>query len=189
MMATLTAFAALRLVAAWIMMLGGARGPLFDRRLFAGQLAYALPFGLAMLVAIPQQYAHQYVVASAVAPALFAIYAAGCFDPPFVDLLYTPTGEVLMVRLGALEKQGRAGESVAAFREASGHLARYLLPWHRAAVGDRARVHRGGFGERFAASATIFRIWLARHPARTLPDRRARCARATRRATCSGRTS
>ena len=56
---------------------GRGRGPLFDRRLFAEQLAYALPFGLAMLVAIPQQYAHQYVVASTVAPALFAIYAAG----------------------------------------------------------------------------------------------------------------
>jgi O-antigen/teichoic acid export membrane protein len=169
MMATLTTFAAIRLVAAWIVMLRGTRGPLFDRRLFAEQLAYAVPFGLAMLVAIPQQYAHQYVVASAVAPALFAIYAAGCFDPPFVDLLYTPTGEVLMVRLGALDREGRAGESVAAFREASGHLARYLLPgvvflW---AIAPEFVV--AAFGERFAASATIFRIWLLAIPLGIFP--------------------
>ncbi|WP_242360297.1 MULTISPECIES: oligosaccharide flippase family protein [unclassified Anaeromyxobacter] len=164
MMTTLTLLAALRLVAAWAVMLGGKRGPLLDRRLFAGQLAYAFPFGMAMLVAIPQQYAHQYVVASTVGPALFAIYAAGCFDPPFVDLLYTPTGEVLMVRLGALEKAGRAGESVAVFREAAGHLARYLLPgvvflW---AIAPDFVV--AVFGERFAASATIFRVWLLAIP-------------------------
>lgn len=169
MMATLTAFAALRLGAAWVVMLGRSRGPLFDRRALAGQLAYALPFGLAMLVAIPQQYAHQYVVASAVAPALFAIYAAGCFDPPFVDLLYTPTGEVLMVRLGALDQDGRAGERVAAFREAAGHLARYLLPgvvflW---AIAPDFVV--AAFGERFAASATIFRIWLLAIPLGIFP--------------------
>jgi O-antigen/teichoic acid export membrane protein len=169
MMATLTAFAALRLVTTWVMMLGGTRGPVFDRRLFAGQLAYALPFGLAMLVAIPQQYAHQYVVASSVAPALFAIYAAGCFDPPFVDLLYTPTGEVLMVRLGALEKQGRAGESVAAFREASGHLARYLLPWIVLLWAIAPEFILAVFGERFAASATIFRVWLLAIPLGIFP--------------------
>ena len=164
MMATLTAFAALRLVATWIVMVGRGRGPIFDRRLFAGQLAYALPFGMAMLIAIPQQYAHQYVVASTVAPALFAIYAAGCFEPPFVDLLYTPTGEVLMVRLGALEKEGRAGESVAAFREASAHLARYLLPGVMLLWAIAPEFVVAAFGERFAASATIFRVWLLAIP-------------------------
>jgi O-antigen/teichoic acid export membrane protein len=164
MMLALTALAALRLVAAWVVMLAPTRGPIFERRLFASQLAYALPFGLAMLLAIPQQYAHQFVVASTVAPALFAIYAAGCFDPPFVDLLYTPTGEVLMVRLGALERDGRRAESAAAFREASAHLARFLLPgvvflW---AIAPQFVV--AVFGERFAASATIFRVWLLAIP-------------------------
>nr|WP_242345242.1 oligosaccharide flippase family protein [Anaeromyxobacter sp. SG22] len=164
MMTALTAFAALRLVAAWVVMVGAKRGPLFDRRLFAAQLAYAVPFGMAMLVAIPQQYAHQYVVASTVAPALFAIYAAGCFDPPFVDLLYTPTGEVLMVRLGALEKAGRAGESVAAFREAAAHLARYLLPGVVFLWAIAPEFVIAVFGQRFAASATVFRIWLLAIP-------------------------
>ena len=164
MMIALTALTALRLVAAWVVMLAPGKGPLFDRALFAEQLAYALPFGLAMLVAIPQQYAHQFVVASTVAPALFAIYAAGCFEPPFVDLLYTPTGEVLMVRLGALEREDWRAESAAAFREASAHLARFLLPgvvllW---AVAPQFVV--AVFGDRFAASASIFRVWLLAIP-------------------------
>jgi O-antigen/teichoic acid export membrane protein len=169
MMTALTVLAALRLVATWVLMVGRPRGPIFDRRLFVGQLAYALPFGLAMLVAIPQQYAHQYAVASTVAPALFAIYAAGCFEPPFVDLLYTPTGEVLMVRLGALEKQGRAGESVAAFHEASGHLARYLLPGVMLLWAIAPEFVVAAFGERFAASATIFRVWLLAIPLGIFP--------------------
>lgn len=169
MMATLTAFSALRLAAAWVVMLGRPRGPVFDRRLFAGQLAYALPFGLAMLVAIPQQYAHQYVVASHVAPALFAIYAAGCFDPPFVDLLYTPTGEVLMVRLGALEKAGRAGESLAAFREASAHLARYLLPAVMLLWAVAPAFVVVAFGARFAGSADVLRVWLLAIPLGIFP--------------------
>ena len=188
MMATLTTFAAIRLVAAWIVMLRGTRGPLFDRRLFAEQLAYAVPFGLAMLVAIPQQYAHQYVVASAVAPALFAIYAAGCFDPPFVDLLYTPTGEVLMVRLGALDREGRAGEasrrsarpratSPATSCRASCSSGRSPPSswWRRSANASRHRRRSSASGSSPSRSGS----------SRWTP----RCARGTRRDTCSGRTS
>src|SRR5207237_441630 len=81
--------------AAWVVMLRSGEGPLFDRRLFASQLLYALPFGAAMLVAIPQQYAHQYVVSASVSPELFAIYAVGCFQVPVVALLYSHTFEVL----------------------------------------------------------------------------------------------
>jgi hypothetical protein len=122
-----------------------------------------------MLVAIPQQYAHQFVVASTVAPALFAIYAAGCFDPPFADLLYTPTGEVLMVRLGALDRDGRGGESVAAFREASAHLIRYLIPGIVCLWAVAPAFVVAVFGDRFAASATIFRIWLLGVPLGVFP--------------------
>ena len=79
-----------------------------------------MPFGAAMALAIPQQNAHLYMVAGAVAPAVYALYRVGCFQLPVVDLLYTPTSEVLMVRLGELDKQGRLEEGVVAFREAAG---------------------------------------------------------------------
>ena len=38
------------------------------------QLAYALPFGAAMALNVPQQLSHQYAVALVVPPAMFAIY-------------------------------------------------------------------------------------------------------------------
>jgi O-antigen/teichoic acid export membrane protein len=164
MMWAMIAFAALRTVAAWGLMLGGERGPLWDGRLLREQLAYSLPFGAAILVGIPQQYAHQFIVAHAVGPALFAIYAAGCFQLPFVELFYTPTSEVLMVQLGELDRAGRREESAAAFRDAVDRLAMLLLPpiFFVAAVSPAFIVT--AFGARFAEATPIFQVTLLAMP-------------------------
>ncbi len=160
MMRAMIGWAALRLGAAWGSTLFGQRGRLWDRGLFREQLAYALPFGVAILFAIPQQYAHQFIVAHAVGPALFAIYAVACFELPFVDLFYTPTGEVLMVRLGELEKAGRRSAGAAAFREAVGHLAVLILPPIAFIFAVAPSFITTMFGERFADAAPIFRVCL-----------------------------
>jgi O-antigen/teichoic acid export membrane protein len=128
MMLTVVGFAGLRWLATWVVVPRGTSGPLVRGRSWREQFLYALPFGAAMALAIPQQNAHMYAVAGAVAPALYAIYRVGCFQLPVVDLLYTPTSEVLMVRLGELEKQERLEEGVGAFREAAGKLAFVFLP-------------------------------------------------------------
>jgi O-antigen/teichoic acid export membrane protein len=164
MMQGMIVFAALRCAAAWVLMVGLERGRLFDRALFRAQLAYAVPFGVAILFSIPQQYAHQFIVAHAVGPALFAIYAAGCFQLPFIELFYTPTSEVLMVQLGELERAGRRAESAAAFRDAVERLATLLLPpiFFIAAVAPTFVVT--AFGQRFAAATPIFQITLLAAP-------------------------
>jgi O-antigen/teichoic acid export membrane protein len=164
MMGAMIAFAAIRVAAAWLLMVARQRGPLWNGSHFRQQLAYALPFGIAILFAIPQQFAHQFIVAHAVGPALFAIYAVGCFELPFVDLFYTPTGEVLMVQLGELERAGRVSEGAAAFRDAVERLATLLLPpifflW---AVAPTFIVT--AFGQRFAEATPVFRICLLAMP-------------------------
>ncbi len=160
MMRGMVAWGALRLAAAWAVALGSARGPLWDRALFRRQLAYALPFGLAIAIAIPQQYAHQFVVAHAVGPALFAVYAVGVFELPFVDLFYTPTGEVLMVRLGELDAAGRREEGAAAFREAAEKLSLVLLPPIAFVWAVAPAFITTLFGPRFADATPIFRVAL-----------------------------
>jgi O-antigen/teichoic acid export membrane protein len=160
MMRAMIGWAALRLAATLGAMLGGQRGRLWDRRLFRKQLAYAVPFGVAILFAIPQQYAHQFIVAHAVGPALFAIYAVACFELPFVDLFYTPTGEVLMVQLGELELAGRRAEGAAAFREAVGRLAVLILPPIAFIFAVAPDFITTMFGPRFADAAPIFRMCL-----------------------------
>jgi O-antigen/teichoic acid export membrane protein len=169
MMVAVVGFALLRLVAAFTVVLGGSTGPFWDRRLFWGQLAYALPFGAAMLLAIPQQYAHQYAVSAAVTPELFALYAVGCFQLPVVDLLYTPTSEVLMVRLGELEKSGRLAEGAAAFREATAKLAFAFLPMAAFLFAAAPEFIGALFGQKFLPAVPMFRVSVVGVMLATLP--------------------
>ena len=169
MMAAMVGWAAMRLVLVWAFLFASRPGALFSLRLFRKQLAYALPFGMAILLAIPQQYAHQFIVAHAVGPSLFAIYAVGCFELPFVELFYTPTGEVLMVELGELERAGRRGESAAAFRGAVDRLAALILPPLAFFFAVAPAFITAAFGARFAASAPIFRICLLTMPLGVFP--------------------
>src|SRR5262249_54188823 len=74
-------FAALRL-AAMLVYFGRefGRGLRVDPALWRGQLAYALPFGLAVGVEVVQANLHQYFVASRFNVETFAIYAVGCMQ-------------------------------------------------------------------------------------------------------------
>ena len=158
MMLAAAGFALLRYVIAWAVVPRGNSGPLLRPGLWREQLAYAAPFGAAMALAIPQQNAHFYVVAGAVAPAVYALYRVGCFQLPVVDLLYTPTSEVLMVRLGELEKQGRLEEGVLAFREAAGKLAFAFLPLAAFLFAAAPEFIGALFGTQFLPAVPIFRV-------------------------------
>jgi O-antigen/teichoic acid export membrane protein len=148
----------LRTAVTWVLLLRTTTGPLFDRKLFSEQIAYAAPFGAAMLLAVPQQYLHQYAVSVLVAPALYAIYTIGCFQLPVVDLLYTPTSEVLMVQLGELDKAGRMEEGVRAFREATARLAFFFLPMSAFLFAIAPEFIVALFGAKFSAAIPLFRI-------------------------------
>lgn len=158
MMMAVAAYAGLRYVATWAITLRGSTGPLVSGKLLRGQLVYAAPFGAAMALSIPQQNAHFYVVANAVAPALYALYRVGCFQLPVVDLLYTPTSEVLMVRLGELEKAGCLEEGVVAFRDAAGKLAFVFLPIAAFLFAAAPEFISALFGAKFLPAVSIFRV-------------------------------
>ncbi len=158
MMYVVAGFALLRYLATWVVSLRGVKGPLADVGRFREQLVYAAPFGAAMALAIPQQNAHLYAVAGVVAPAVYALYRVGCFQLPIVDLLYTPTSEVLMVRLGELEKAGRMQEAVGAFREAAGKLAYVFLPFAAFLFAAAPEFIGALFGPTFLPAVPIFRV-------------------------------
>ncbi|MCI0574258.1 MAG: polysaccharide biosynthesis C-terminal domain-containing protein, partial [Myxococcaceae bacterium] len=109
-------------------------------------------------LAIPQQYAHQYAVSAAVTPELFALYAVGCFQLPLVDLLYTPTSEVLMVRLGELEREGKVHEGVNAFREATRRLSYVFLPLAAFLFTAAPEFITAAFGARYLGAVPLFRV-------------------------------
>lgn len=151
-------FALLRLAATWGLLLEGEEGGRLDKGAWWAQLRYSLPFGAAVCMAIPQQYFHQFVVSSRLDAASFAIYAVGIFQLPIIDLLYTPTTEVLMVRVAELEREGRMGESIHAFREAVSKLAGFFVPSAVFLIAAAPEFITALFTERYLASVPVFRI-------------------------------
>ena len=72
-----------------------------DVSMWREQLAYALPFALAVAVDVIQSNFHQYVVATRYDAATFAIFAVGVLQVPLVDVIATSSANVMMVKMGA----------------------------------------------------------------------------------------
>src|SRR5438045_732272 len=106
--------------------------PRIEWRLLREQLAYALPFGAAVLLEIPQRTFHQWAVGWSVDAAAFAIYAQGCFQVPLVNLLYAPISDVLQVRLA---DPGSGPHRVPLFHDAHLRLAAVFFPFTAGTVG------------------------------------------------------
>jgi O-antigen/teichoic acid export membrane protein len=151
-------FALVRLCVAWPVVLRGERGPLLDRAALRSQLRYALPFGAAVALSIPQTYFHQYVVSAKFDAAAFAVYSVGLFQLPLLDLLYTPTSEVLMVTLGELEREGRREEAARVFRSAVLKLAHAFVPATVAMVALAPQFIATLFTAKYLAAVPIFRV-------------------------------
>jgi O-antigen/teichoic acid export membrane protein len=130
-------------------------GPRIEWKLYGAQLAYALPFGAAILFDTPQRNLHLWAVGGTVGAAAFAIYSQGCFQIPIVNLLYQPISEVLQVRLN--ESGGRA-HGVHHFHDANLRLAVYLLPFTALMIAAGSLFVPAMFTHLYDASIPIFRV-------------------------------
>jgi O-antigen/teichoic acid export membrane protein len=130
-------------------------GPRIEWKLFRGQLAYALPFGAAILFDVPQRNLHLWAVGGVVQAAAFAIYSQGCFQLPIVNLLYQPISEVLQVRMN---EPGGRGHAVHLFHEANLRLAVILLPFTACMIATASLFIPALFTHQYDASIPIFRV-------------------------------
>lgn len=130
----------------------------FNRDTLTQHLAYALPFGFAVLLAMPQQQLHQILVASRATPEHFALYAVGCMQIPVVALLYMPVSETLQVRLARLEREGRTHEAGEVFSEAVDRLAMIFLPLCALLIAVARPLLELLYGAAYAAAAPIFQV-------------------------------
>ena len=140
--------------------------PEWDWALLRQQLAYALPFGAAILLDIPQKTFHQWAVGWSVDAATFAIYAQGCFQLPIVNLLYSPISDVLQVRMA--EPGGRE-HGIHLFHDANLRLAAVFFPFTAGMVMVAALFVPALFTHRYDASIPIFRIAILTTPFACLP--------------------
>ena len=153
-------FAAARLLAALAYFrreFGGTFWPqaILGRR----QLAYALPFAVAVVIETAQLNYHQYAVAHYFDAATFAIYSVGCFQLPLFELVASPMANVMMVRMAEKQREGREEESLVVWNRTTRVLALMFFPVVALLMVAAGDVIVFLFTESYRASAPIFAIW------------------------------
>lgn len=138
---------------------GGGFKP--DAALFKSQLAYALPFEMAVVVDLLQANLHQYAVSYRFDAATFAIYAVGCLQIPFIDFFAGPVANVMMVRMGEEIKKGRVNAVVPIWHDTTRKLALIFFPMVSLLLVNADKIIVFLFTESYLPSVPIFTIWSA----------------------------
>jgi O-antigen/teichoic acid export membrane protein len=140
-----------------------------DPSLLRTQLAYAMPFQLAVLLEILQANLHQYAVSLHFDPATFAIYSVGCLQVPLVDLLAGTSCNVMMVKMGEDLRTGRGEAAVAAWHATVRKLALAFFPLVAILLVNARDLIVFLFTARYLGSVPIFMVWTASFLLMTLP--------------------
>ena len=129
-----------------------------DPGLFKGQLGYALPFALAVVVEIVQTNYHQYVVSYRFDAVTFAVYSVALLQIPLVDYTATAASSVLMVRMGESLQQSQAGAVRALWHDAVCKLAVIFFPLVALLLVAGREVIVLLFTDRYLESVPLFRL-------------------------------
>ena len=167
-MAGIVAGTGFRAVACWAMVLR-EHGLHVSREDLKRQLAYAIPFGLAFAIIIPQQQFHQYFVAASVGAAMFAVYNVGCFNLPIVDMLYTPVSEILQLGIAEHDRDGDREAPARLFREAVARLAFVFIPMMALLYVCGPTLLTFLYTDQYRESVPIFRLAILSIPLAALP--------------------
>jgi len=139
----------------------GAQELAFDWPKLRTQLAYTLPFELAIVVEILQTNYHQYAVSAHFGAVAFAVYAVGCLQLPFVDFVAGPACNVMMVRMAEEIAEGSHRQVLAIWRDTTRKLALVFIPLFALLVVASRDMILLLFTERYAAAVPIFILWAA----------------------------
>jgi O-antigen/teichoic acid export membrane protein len=130
----------------------------FDPQLFKAQFANALPFGLGALAYGLQADMHNYFVSHYFEPAIFAIYAVGCFELPLLGILYESVVSILLPEVARLQTTGERENVINLWASAMRKLAFFYVPAYVLMFVLRTEIITLLFTKDYAASAGIFAI-------------------------------
>ena len=146
----------------------GSRFPSFwtagDWSMMRAQLAYALPLGAAGMLSMAQLDLHSYFVARTFDAATFAIYAVGCFQLPFLQIVNESVGAVMIPTVSRLQLESRQGEIVALVARMMRKLAALYFPIYACLLVVGREFITLLFTERYAGSWPIFAVNLTLIP-------------------------
>lgn len=128
-----------------------------DRRVLARQLAYALPFALAVGIEVLHINWHQYAVAARFDAAAFAVYAVGCLQVPVVDLIVTSAVNVMMVEMAAAKERRSAARWL--WHDTITRLGFMIFPLAAFLIVMASDIIILLFTPTYAASVPIFMLW------------------------------
>ena len=130
-----------------------------DIAVWRRQLAYALPFALAVGVEVIQLNFHQYVVAARFDPATFAIYAVGCLQIPLVDMVMTSTVSVMMVQMAGHARTGDRQAALTLWHDTVYKLSALFFPLTVFLIVAARPVILALFTAKYLGSVPIFMVW------------------------------
>jgi O-antigen/teichoic acid export membrane protein len=130
-----------------------------DGALLRGQLGYALPFALAVLIETLQVNYHQYAVAHHSDAATFAIYSVGCFQIPLFELVASPMANVMMVNMSERIREGQSADALAVWSSTARALALLFFPVVALLMVAAPDLIVFLFTETYRASAPVFMVW------------------------------
>ena len=129
-----------------------------DAVLWRDQLAYALPFAFAVGIEVVQANYHQWVVAAKFDAATFAVYAVGCLQIPLIDLVYTSTSNVMMVKMAeVMDEPG--GAALTLWHDTTARLASLFFPLAALLLLTAHSVIVFLFTSTYQASVPVFMVW------------------------------
>lgn len=146
-----------------------SRPGLPGRELFE-QLRYALPFAAAALFEVGVVSFHAYYVAATTSAELFAIYAIGIVNLPFIGLLKRSIVEVVLVRLTEAHGRNDHKEVLRTWRIAASRLSILFIPLWFLGELFATELMVFVFGGEYVDSASIFRVFLLTLPLAILID-------------------
>lgn len=127
--------------------------------LYLSQMAYTLPFALAVVVEMLQVNYHNYAVSHRFDVATFAVYAVGCFQIPLLELVASPMANVMMVRMQERIRDGHGSEAVQIWAGTTRALALVFFPLMAVLLVCAPALIVLLFTERYRDSVPIFMIW------------------------------
>ena len=130
-----------------------------DLGIWRSQLAYALPFAMAVSVEVVLLNFHQYFVAARFDTATFAIYAVGCLQIPLIDLVMTSSVNVMMVQMADHARKGETRAALALWHDTICKLAFLFFPLTVLLLVTAHQVIVALFTTNYLASVPIFMIW------------------------------
>jgi O-antigen/teichoic acid export membrane protein len=132
----------------------------FDWPLFKAQIGNALPFGFGGIAMILQSDLHNYFVSYHFEPAVFAIYAVGCFQVPILGMLSSSFASAVNPELARCQEAGDARAITWLWMDVVRKLSFFYLPAFALLFTLRSELITLLFTANYSASVPIFTVYL-----------------------------